>query len=151
MTVSDYRRLFQYEIWANNEYLEILPDLDGRPRKLFGHIMASQQLWLDRLTSSPQSMSVWPSLTIDDLRTLHASLESAWNAYFDALTDDMLTTTYAYVNTEGQRWESTIADTLTHLITHACYHRGQIAQTLAEAGKKPPYTDFIHATRQHLV
>lgn len=151
MTVADYNRLFRYEFWANRAVAESLTTGHEAAITLFAHILASQRLWLDRLTGSPQAMPVWPTLSAHDCRRLLEELENDWSMFLDGLSEERLSTTFDYVNTKGQAWTSSVSDTLTHLITHSCYHRGQIALRMREAGIEPAYTDFIQATRRGLL
>lgn len=151
MTVSDFKRLFEYEFWANQTVAEKLNPTNAPALRLLCHVLASERLWLDRLTGSPQSLPVWPEMSLGECRTLLSQLQSDWKTYLDGLSDEMLDTSFAYVNSKGEPWRSTISDTLTHLITHSCYHRGQIAQRIRLAGEDPPYTDFIHVTRGGLL
>lgn len=151
MTTSDFKRLFRYEFWANQTLVEALTDENRRATQLFSHILASERLWLDRLKANPQTMPVWPTLAVEECSALLVVLETEWSMYLNSLTDERLSDSYDYVNTSGDAWSSTVADTLTHLLTHSCYHRGQIAQSMRIEGQDPPYTDFIQATRQHLI
>lgn len=151
MTISDFRKLFRYEFWANRTVAEALGDHNPEAVELFGHILASQRLWLDRVTGAPQSMPVWPELTMDACIHLLEELEAEWREYLDGMSDEALERRFRYVNSKGQSWTSTVSDTLTHLITHAGYHRGQIALRMRQAGDAPAYTDFIHAARNNLL
>lgn len=147
MTAADYRRLFAYEFWANRTVLDSLPEDSEQAVRLFSHILASQSLWLERMTGRSQSMEVWPHLTVEECGTVLARLESAWESFLIGLDDRGLEDEFAYVNTKGQSWTGSIGDTLLHLITHSCYHRGQIAQEIRRSGHEPVYTDYIQATR----
>ena len=151
MTPPDYQRLVKYEFRANRLVADALRDEAGPPLTLFAHILASQRLWLDRLTGSPQALPVWPALSKRDCIRLLSELENDWSMFLEGLSEERLAESYEYVNTKGEPWTSTVADTLTHLITHSCYHRGQIALRMREAGQDPPYTDFIDATRRNLI
>lgn len=151
MTVSDFKRLFAYEFWANRAVADALSPSNEAAFRLFRHILASHRLWLDRLTSQPQSLPVWPELTTAECMALLGRLEEDWSAYLDGLSDDTLSGSFDYVNTKGKAWSSTVQDTLTHLITHSSYHRGQVALRMRLAGEDPPYTDYIHATRGGLI
>ena len=51
----------------------------------------------------------------------------------------------------GERFESTLGDSLQHGVLHGAYHRGQIAADVRAAGGEPAYTDFIHAAREGIV
>ena len=151
MTVPDYKRLFEYECWANRLVAEALTASASPALTLFGHILASQRLWLDRMTGTPQSMPVWPTLTLDECTTLLERLEADWSRFLDDLSNEGLEHTFDYVNSKGIAWSSTVADALMHLIVHAAYHRGQIALRIRLRGDDPPYTDFIQVTRQGLL
>jgi len=147
MTVADYRRLFAYEFWANRIVHKALTDDDEASVRLFSHILASQTLWLERMTGQTQSMAVWPDIPVEQAAPLLARLESAWQSFLGDMDDARLAEEFSYVNTKGQAWTSRIDDTLLHLITHSCYHRGQIAQEMRRSGREPVYTDYIQATR----
>ena len=151
MTPSEYQRLFKYEFWSNRLVADALRDEAGPPLTLLAHILASQRLWLDRMTGNPQALPVWPALSKRDCIRLLGDLETDCSMFLDGLSEERLALSYEYVNTKGDSWTSTVADTLTHIITHSCYHRGQIALRMREAGQDPPYTDFIQAARRNLI
>ena len=80
------------------------------------------------------------------MRRRRSSLERQWLEYLRTVAD--LSQTFAYKNTKGEAWSSSIGDVLTHVLMHSAYHRGQIASHMREQGHTPAYTDFIHAVRQ---
>ena len=45
-------------------------------------------------------------------------------------------------------WTNTADVILTHVFTHACYHRGQVAMLLGQAGLPAPFTDYIECVRR---
>ena len=71
MDVLKYlRRQFDYDAWANGEVLAAIKasetGSDPRPsRKLLAHILSAEGLWLERLRQLPQSLPVWPELTLE--------------------------------------------------------------------------------------
>jgi len=67
------------------------------------------------------------------------------------LAESDLAGSIEYRNSKGERWQSSVADVLTHVLLHGSYHRGQIASAVRAAGGIPAYTDFIHASRQGLL
>lgn len=154
MALRWLRRIFEYESWANRRVLDALrglPEKDEAAVGLLSHIMASQALWLNRIRGKPQEIAVWPDLSVDECSDLIDRMEERWREYLDALSEAELATEFSYTNTKGEPWTSAIGDTLTHLLLHNAYHRGQIAATLRRAGIDPPYTDYIHATRRNLI
>ena len=148
------RRLFTYDDWANREFLAALsssPNPSPRSIKLLAHILSAQKLWLERLTSQPQTLPVWPDFTVPQCESLRAETAESWEGYFQQLTEAGLDKTIPYKNSKGEGWNSRVEDVLTQIITHGTHHRGQIAADLRAEGFTPPYTDFIHAVRQSLV
>lgn len=155
MAFKHLRTGLAYDHWANGETLQSLlgggPAL-ARPLLIFAHILAAEQLWLDRLRQRPQTMPVWPELELGACRELWNSLRRQWDEYLDKATADLLTVPVAYRNTRGESFSSRPADIITHVTLHSGYHRGQIATALRAAGREPAYTDYIHAVRQgHVV
>lgn len=155
MNVTDYlRRQFSYDAWANREVLSAMrahSGGDARSLQLLSHILAAERLWMERLKQQPQSTPVWPEHDLAQCEAEAGEMSRLWNAYLAAITDDKLAQTIPYKNSKGERWESAVADILTHVIMHSAYHRGQIASHMRELGQAPAYTDFIHGVRQGLV
>ena len=44
--------------------------------------------------------------------------------------------------------ESPVGEIITHVTMHGGHHRGQIARVLRQAGREPPYTDYIQFSRR---
>ena len=64
------------------------------------------------------------------------------------LTDSDLGRVFTYRTTEGEPFQSLIADMLTQLYGHSLYHRGQIAMLVRIVGGQPAMTDFIFWSRE---
>jgi uncharacterized damage-inducible protein DinB len=155
MEILDYhRRQFVYDAWANREVLQGIKASGGetaRPLQLLAHILAAKSLWLERLQSKPQSLPVWPELTLAQCEAESEKINVSWQDYLNGLASSQLQETISYKNTQGQLWSSVVQDILTHVIMHGAYHRGQIATAMRASGLTPAYTDFIHAVRQGLI
>jgi uncharacterized damage-inducible protein DinB len=41
-----------------------------------------------------------------------------------------------------------VGEIITHVTMHGGHHRGQIARALRQAGREPPYTDYIQFSRR---
>jgi uncharacterized damage-inducible protein DinB len=152
MEMSDFRRLFAYDDWANRE---VIKGLQGaappRSLKFIAHILAAERLWLERLQGQNQTLPVWPDFNLERCQEQANELATRWQKYFDQSGDDRLSASVAYKNTKGEPWNSRVSDILMHVILHSAYHRGQIATDMRAAGLNPAYTDFIHALRQGFV
>jgi uncharacterized damage-inducible protein DinB len=150
VTFPEYtRRQFSYDAWANREVLAAIraAGADERSLQLIAHILAAERLWLERLKQQPQSMPVWPKLSIEQCEAQAEEMPRLWSEYLDSIGKDF-SPSISYKNSKGEAWSSTVLDILTHVEMHSVYHRGQIATHMRANGKTPAYTDFIHAVRQ---
>ena len=148
------QKLFRYDEWANREALigvRSLTPFSQRAIQLLAHILSAEQLWFERLTSQPQSLPVWPEFSAEQCEALIVTLATRWHRYFREMREEELQRIIHYTNSKGEAWESRVEDVLMHVVMHSGYHRGQIAAEVRATGNTPPYTDFIHATRQSLV
>ena len=154
MNLADYlRREFAYDEWANREVLLAIRTggADERSLQLMSHILAAEQVWLDRLKHQPQSVPVWPKPDLGQCEALAAELGGKWLEFLDLITAGDVSQSISYKNSKGEEWTSTIVDVLTHVVMHSAYHRGQIASHMRASGQTPAYTDFIHGVRQGFV
>ncbi|HET6778062.1 MAG TPA: DinB family protein [Gemmatimonadales bacterium] len=143
-------RLLRYDVWANRQTLESLPEGNTPPRSLrwMNHIVGAELLWLSRMANKPAPLPVWPDLSLGECAK---HLERLSSELLESLNHEPLSQPVSYTNSKGEPWTSTVEEILTHLVIHSAYHRGQIASDLRTAGHEPVYTDYIHAVRQRLV
>ena len=153
MNKTPLRRLFAYDLWANNRVLgalEVLAPLNASDplAKLVSHIIAAQEIWLARIQGhSLSGLATWPEMDPETwperLRALNEAwgrLLETWEAGFDALI--------VYRDTKGHAFETMLHEILLHVIIHGQHHRAQIASSLRQNGHTPPPTDFIFFTRE---
>ena len=87
----------------------------------------------------------WPDLGLPELRALAQSNRSDWER---VIVEDDLGRVVSYRNSQGIAYQTAIHDILTHLVGHGAYHRGQITESMRDAGLELVNTDFIVFTRQ---
>jgi uncharacterized damage-inducible protein DinB len=148
MDLLDYLlRQFTYNAWANREvFTHIGADaMSTRPLQLLSHIVSAERLWLERIRQQPQSLAVWPNLTLEECGRQLDYMPPLWRDYLKSAP--LLAEKITYKNTRGEPWTSSVEDILTHVLLHSAYHRGQIASQIRADGFQPAYTDFIHAVR----
>jgi uncharacterized damage-inducible protein DinB len=152
--VAHLRRLLEYDQWANVATLGSIAAA-GKPAPkalhLMSHIIAAEQLWINRIRASGVRVVVWPELSIAECGTQLNQLPELWREVLDAPRDAGPQVSVSYTNTKGEPWASTVEDIILHIVTHSAYHRGQIAAELRRSGERPAYTDFIHCVRQGLL
>ena len=158
MHAKDFLRMFAYDDWANRECLAAMRaanSVSADAVRRMAHILSAQKLWLERVLKQPQSMQVWPDLTIEDCVALADEMSLAWRNYLTRVANQFapgsLDDQVEYRNSKGEPWRSRVEDILTHVVFHSAYHRGQIALQMRASGMEPAYTDFIHAVRQGFV
>jgi uncharacterized damage-inducible protein DinB len=147
--LAEFRRLYQWVHWANEETLTSLR-LTASPAgvRWLAHIAAAELLWLARLRNRPPPLPVWPEFDLDDTARRLGESRRVWTIHLDGLGPDDLDDAVGYRNSKGEFWTSRVSDILTHVSHHGAHHRGQIASAVRAAGGEPAYTDFIHAVRQ---
>ena len=152
--VSHLERLFAYDHWANREVLASLQKAEkplGRSIQLLAHIVSAQRLWFERLTAHPQTLPVWPNLTLAECEGEAADLYRQFQRYLQQRDDAALSENVTYTNSAGQSYTSKVEDILMHVIMHSVYHRGQIAAEMRATGFPPASTDFIVSIRQGFI
>ena len=151
-----YRRLFDYDLWANRAALESVAALSAlntsgaeRARKTLTHVIGAQRIWLSRFeTPEHPNVEPWPALSLDECRAAVEDLYRGWTGLVNRLGPEKLAQDLVYRNTKGVEFRTPISDVLMHLVIHSAYHRGQVAAAVREAGVKPASTDYVVWTRQ---
>lgn len=137
--------LFEYNDWANKAAAGSISgttNVDSKALSLFGHIVNSQRLWLNRI-SGQEKNNPWEDQSLDESIILSSISTAAWLDFIKGMTENDFDVSIKYVNTKGERYTNTIKQILTHVINHSTYHRAQIAGLVRQAGGKPAATDYI--------
>ncbi len=144
------KRSLAYDSWANRCVADTLRGLESIPKdilSLFGHLVAAQQLWLDRVHGDESSIAVWPDLSFDEIDERLRLVADAWKLLLENQREDKLLRPIAYTNSRGAPWANRVEEIMHHVALHSAHHRGQIALFMRQSGIDPPLTDFIHAVR----
>lgn len=153
-SIKHFKRLFEYNHWANRESGRIAATLRNeqtRAFKIMSHIVGAEQLWLDRLHGDPQSTAVWPEIDLQTLPDQLDRLHANWARFIDNQREEKLLRPISYANSRGEPWANRVEEILTHVVIHSAYHRGQLALLIRDAGSDPPLTDFVHAVRTGMI
>ncbi|KUG26094.1 dinb protein [hydrocarbon metagenome] len=151
MTKEYFISLLEYDTWANKRIAEVLTGKVNLPPKcktLFHHIGATIDLWYVRVTGEERFFqNLFDETSPQKTAELVNKGLDRWN---DLLNDDKtdLDTIVSYINSQGEHFNSKLADILTHLFSHNHYHRGQINQTLRHSGFEPARVDYIVYVRE---
>ena len=138
--------LFEYNDWANRRILDVLARAEGAPdrcRQLMTHLLAAQQIWLNRIAEVPNELGLWAVGTIEELQQHSEKSTQNWLSFWHSFDENDFSRIINYRNSQGNAYQSTIHDIVTHLINHSTYHRAQINQLLRQNGFEPILTDYI--------
>jgi uncharacterized damage-inducible protein DinB len=147
-----YRKWYDYERDCNAKCLQMVASVPEGSRlqaefqkavDKLAHLVAARQRWLHRLGHFSQSPSSFPkNIEWNALATLVGETESAWASYLGQLTDLDLGKVIEWETPDGKRLRWDLESILTQTFGHAWYHRGQIAQLVAQLGGQAVDTDY---------
>ncbi len=141
-------RLFEYNLWANRKFGEVLLGEAFKHPKILtfiSHILNAQLIWFDRINGRTSETKVWTEYPIEEAIEKLISSSEEWIAHIADVDD--FDRKISYHNSIGQAHESVLSDIMTHVANHGTHHRGQIALLLREEGIAPPASDFIFFSR----
>jgi uncharacterized damage-inducible protein DinB len=153
-----------YNAWANHRLYAAATSLpDAAYRRSAGayfgslhgtlnHLLATDRIWLRRLTGVGEAASRLDAILFESLDALRAAREtedSRLERYVAELSAAELDGMFEYATTSGRlqrqpRWEA-----LVHLFNHQTHHRGQAHAILTRLGiTEPPSLDLIVMQRE---
>jgi uncharacterized damage-inducible protein DinB len=155
MSLADrFRRWNRYEQDCNAKALAMIESVPESARggerfhRAIGrmaHLVAARRRWLHRLGRWPDLPELFPSeVAWAELPRQVATTEAAWRDFLEPLSDGDLANEFEWTADDGRRYRWTLDELLTQLFGHAWYHRGQIAQLVAELGGRTVDTDYIY-------
>jgi len=144
-------RLFEYDRYANQIILDTIIKANNpeKPVKFMAHLLAAQQVWLNRAKGLPGVVrALWPEWPADTLGAIIAENGQQWIDYLSELNPEDFEKPISYQDMRGNNWENKLTDILTQLTNHGTHHRAQAGQHLILAGvEQLPVTDYIFFIR----
>lgn len=135
--------MIDHQAWADDRLSRALgaPDhYHEKSKKLFDHIIAAQNVWINRIENKTPELEVWPVLTIDSWPTY---IRSHHERLLSIIQNDRLGEIINYQNTSGQQFSNPVSEILMHLTLHSQYHRGQVISYSLDHFEKAPVVDMI--------
>ncbi len=155
--LDQVRALYEYNEWANNHVLDAASALaeDELARELgasFGsvqgnlqHIVWAQTMWLARWTGAKPARlpAPEPGQVMDALGEAFDISHQGIEDFVRSLTEDALSTTVSYVDTEGRPQQRVLWQAMLHVANHGTHHRAETALLLTALGRPPRQLDYV--------
>ena len=153
-----FRRLAEYNAWANRRIYEACAQLSDAERKavrpcFFGsihrtlnHILVGDRLWLSRLTGGDSGfISLDQELYSDfgELRAARVTEDERLIGVVGSYDEAELAGVLSYRSTEGEERRLPLIQILGHVFNHQTHHRGQVHALLSGTAVAPPSLDLI--------
>lgn len=141
-------RLFEYNLWANKLFGEVLLSASFKNPKVLtfiSHLLNAQLIWFDRINGVSSETPVWEEYPLEETIQKLTKSSEIWISKINEI--DKLEVEISYHNSIGDTYTSMLSDIMTHVANHGTHHRGQIALLLREEGIAPPASDFIFFSR----
>jgi uncharacterized damage-inducible protein DinB len=140
-------KLIDYDEWANHQIFEAIQEVEGHVHKkeiwkLFSHLLAAQNVWINRVQEKPNKVEIWPNLSIDEVGDLLKENPIKLRGLIPE-KDKVI----HYENSKGRSFQNKVEEIVMHIVIHGQHHRAQISKLLRQAGISPPGTDFIFFLR----
>lgn len=139
-------RLFNYDCHTNLKFADLMltrPQMQ-EPATLMSHMLAAQQIWLQRcMDNTLPAAPVWPQLPMDSFREVIENNYACWIAFIEDMQTNAFERSISYTTSRGEKFENKLIDILTHVINHGTHHRAQIGRHLKLSGVELPVSDYI--------
>lgn len=130
----------------------------GSIHNTLNHILLADRIWLGRFAQALPGMTVLGSADlVYQFQSLRQELCSDFDSLFrerlatdlvitdwaGQLTDELLSQTMRYSNSQGQLREHPVWLAAAHMFNHQTHHRGQVTTLLCQLGYNPGVTDYV--------
>jgi len=142
-----------YNAWANTRLYRMAQQLsDEQYRRDVGayfkslhgtlnHLLASDRIWLWRLTGTGVAPTQLDAILFEDLAMLSEARrveDERLLSFAENLTDAQLEGTFEYRTLKGWSMQQKLREVLAHLFNHQTHHRGQAHTILTVLGVNEP-------------
>jgi len=152
--------LFAQKSWANNELFNRLATVDPQQHaaalqtavRTLNHIHVVDRIFQAHLQGTPHGYTATNTEAAPDLGELQfavADTDAWFESYVGQVSPAQLDEPIHFRFTDGDTGTMTREEMLFHVITHGCYHRGNVGQVLKSIGVAPPrdlFTKFLHVS-----
>lgn len=159
-TSTLHQKLFQYHAWANAEFLNKMHGFDlaqlaaeqQAALRVMNHVRVVGEIFAAHLTGRTHGYASDNTEHTPTLAELQAALQAVDHWYLDyvqGVSAQALAEPVRFVFTDGDKACMTREEMLTHVLTHAGYHRGEVGRIMKQCELPMPwdtYAVFLHST-----
>jgi uncharacterized damage-inducible protein DinB len=155
---AQFASMAEYNRWANNRILAVSSELTdeqfdlpagasyGSLHGTLDHILSAELSWLRRWRGEPSGLS-GQQFGRHQLSSALAQADQAFVDFVSEKSDDDWDGMIEYRNTKGSGFRRSLGVTLTQVLYHGTYHRGEAAMMLSVMGNSPGDLDYIYFVR----
>ena len=155
--MNHLQTLTRYKAWANSllfaavselpehELTAARPIVFGSILRTLNHVHAMDQLWKAHLQGVSHRLTTRNPETcppLDELRITQQAIDDWYIDYADSLQEGEHDETVEFVFIGGGAGSMSREAILLHVVNHATYHRGHVADMMYECSVDPPTTDL---------
>ncbi len=137
----------KFEQWANLEIVKAMKSaigLDDRALLLLSHILSAQKIWLNRIKGESSIVQMFQERNLAECETLIHENTNTWLHYLEDIDETELNRIFEFIfPIDGSKKRISVADSITHFLHHASYHRGQIVLKLKGSVDILPFPQFV--------
>jgi uncharacterized damage-inducible protein DinB len=157
IVMNHVQTLTRYKSWADRLMLDAVAALPEPARSMpqpivFGsiirtlhHVYAMDRVWQAHLLGVPHGYTTRNPerhLPFDELRAMQSEIDAWYVRYADSLDAQSLEQLVGFTFIGGGHGTMSRNDMVLHVVNHATYHRGHVADMLYHLSIAPPTTDL---------
>jgi len=149
--------LLSFNIWANRRLTDQIKSLSQEEftretggsfpsiRLTLIHLLESDWLWLNRWQGKPLVLPPenWDTQTPISISEIWLGIQEQIEQTFESKAEGTMQQAVHFITKAGAELEMPYWQTVSHMVNHATYHRGQMANMIRMMGHKPVATDLF--------
>lgn len=155
--MNHVKMLTRYKAWADGLLFAAVSDLPeneltaarsivfGSILRTLNHVYAMDLVWKAHLQGVPHGLTTRNPETcpaLGELRIVQQDIDDWYIDYADSLPETEHNQLVEFTFIGGGAGSMSRENILLHVVNHATYHRGHVADMIYECSKKPPTTDL---------
>lgn len=112
---------------------------------MLNHLVWAEKVWLGRV--DPRELATMTDMNPESLLREWESNTRKWVKVLEETPSADFDKIIRYYTTQGEAFENTLFEVVTHVVDHSTYHIGQMMNAVRSFGLEPVSTNYIHYLR----